>query len=358
MDKLQFTCQLVDWHRVENKRQLPWKEETDPYKIWLSEIILQQTRAAMGQKYYETFITKYPTIIDLANAPDEEVFKLWEGLGYYNRCRNLLATARFIASELKGIFPSSYEDILSLKGVGPYTAAAIASFGFNLPHAVVDGNVFRVLSRCFGISTPIDSAEGKKIFTSLANEVLDKKEPAKYNQAIMDFGATICKPVSPLCKECPMQNGCNAFLSGTVNELPVKAKLKARRDRWFTYFVFEVDEKTLVHQRAQKDIWLQLYEFYLVETESNKHWKEEDVNKYLDNQFGIAKPDIRYISPQISQQLTHQTVYATFIKMKLNKIPSMLKHYNWVNKEQLQQLAFPKIINEYLQSLSFPATLF
>lgn len=358
MDKQQFTCQLVDWHRFENKRQLPWKEETDPYKIWLSEIILQQTRAAMGLRYYEAFILKYPTIVDLAAAPDEEVFKLWEGLGYYSRCRNLLATARFISSELNGIFPSAYEEILSLKGVGPYTAAAIASFGFNLPHAVVDGNVFRVLSRCFGISTPIDSTEGKKVFTSLANDVLDKKEPAKYNQAIMDFGATICKPISPVCKECPMQNGCDAYQSGTVNELPVKAKLKARRDRWFTYFVFEVDDKTLVHQRAQKDIWLQLYEFYLVETEKNKIWKEEDVLKYLDNQFEVSKGDIKYISPQISQQLTHQTVYATFIKIKLDKIPDTLQHYSWINKEGLGQLTFPKIINEYLQSLSFPATLF
>ncbi len=358
MDKQQFTCQLVDWHRFENKRQLPWKEETDPYKIWLSEIILQQTRAAMGLKYYEAFISKYPAITHLAAAPDEEVFKLWEGLGYYSRCRNLLATARFIAKDLNGIFPSTYQDILSLKGVGPYTAAAIASFGFNLPHAVVDGNVFRVLARCFGISTPIDSTGGRNIFTSLAAEVLDKKEPARYNQAVMDFGATVCKPINPVCKECPMQNGCDAYLSGTVNELPVKARLKARRDRWFTYFVFEADDKTLVHQRAQKDIWQQLYEFYLVETESNKYWKEEDVFSYLNNQFAMSKADIKYISPQISQQLTHQTVYATFIKLKLSGIPDTLQNNNWVNKEQLQQLAFPKIINEYLQSLSFPATLF
>ncbi len=358
MDKQQLTCQLARWHNTLNTRHLPWKEEKNAYKIWLSEIILQQTRAGMAVKYYSAFITKYPTITDLANAPDDEVFKLWEGLGYYTRCRNLLATAKFIAGELNGVFPNRYEDILSLQGVGPYTAAAIGSFAFNLPYAVVDGNVFRVLARCFNIRIPIDSSEGKKVFTTLANEVLDKQQPAKHNQSIMDFGATVCKPIGPLCQRCPLQNDCEAFQSGTVNELPVKTKLKAKKDRWFTYFVFTINDETLVHQRLQKDIWRQLNEFYLVETDSNKQWQENDVSEYLNNQLGIAGADILYISPQLSQQLTHQTVYATFIKIRLAKLPVTLKHYNLVNKQQLQQLAFPKIINAYLQSLSFPATLF
>ena len=358
MDKQQFTCQLANWHLSENKRELPWKNEKDAYKIWLSEIILQQTRAGMAIKYYDAFVGQYPTIVHLAAARDEEVFKLWEGLGYYTRCRNLLATARYIADHLGGTFPNRYNDILALKGVGPYTAAAIASFAFNLPHAVVDGNVFRVLARCFNIGTPIDSHEGKKIFTLLANEVLDIKNPAKHNQAIMDFGATICKPVSPLCNACIMQNSCEAYLLGNVNERPEKAKLKERKDRWFAYFIFSVDDTTLVHQRIQKDIWQDLYEFYLVETEREKLWKEEDVRTYLQHQFSITDANIRYISPQLSQQLTHQTVHTVFIRIKLFKKPSNLSHYNWFTNQQIQKLAFPKIINEYLNSESFPATLF
>ncbi len=358
MDKQQFTCQLAQWHTTKNKRELPWKGEKDAYKIWLSEIILQQTRVAMGLKYYETFIKKYPAVIHLANAPDDEVYKLWEGLGYYTRCRNLLATARFIAYDLNGNFPQKYEDILALKGVGPYTAAAVASFAFDLPYAVVDGNVFRVLARCFGIGTPIDSKEGKKLFTDLATEILDKNKPAQHNQAIMDFGATICKPVGPLCNECPLQNSCFAYQTGKVNELPVKEKTILIRTRWFTYFIFTADDKTLVHQRTQKDIWQQLYEFYLVETNEYKAWNEENVNAFLHHQFSIEDFSLLYISPQLSQQLTHQTVNAVFIKIKLKKIPQVLERHQWVTGEQMQALTFPKIINEYLLSLSFQPVLF
>lgn len=358
MDKQQFTCQLAVWHTTKNNRELPWKGERDAYKIWLSEIILQQTRAAMGLKYYEAFTKRYPTIVQLANAPDDEVFKLWEGLGYYTRCRNLLATARFITNNLNEKFPDQYIDILALKGVGPYTAAAIASFAFDLPHAVVDGNVFRVLARCFGIATPIDSNEGKQVFTTLANEVLDKNKPAQHNQAMMDFGATICKPVSPLCNECPLQNNCDAYQTGHVNELPVKEKTINKKTRWFTYFIFTVDDKTLVHQRSQKDVWQQLYEFYLLETETSKHWTEKDVHQFLQHQFSVSNASLRYISPMLSQQLTHQTINAVFIKIKLVQVPDVLKHYQWVTNEQLKTLTFPKIINEYLQSTSFPATLF
>ena len=234
-----------------------------------------------------------------------------------------MATARFITQHFKGKFPHRYEDILALQGVGPYTAAAIASFAFNLPYAVVDGNVFRVLARCFNIDIPIDSSEGKKVFTTLANEVLDAKHPAKHNQAIMDFGATICKPVSPLCSLCLLQTNCEAFLLGRVNELPVKAKLKARRNRWVTYFIFTVEDNTLVHQRTQKDIWQQLYEWYLVETEEPKQWTEADVHDYLTKQFADARAEVVSISPLLSQQLTHQTVYATFIKVNLSVIPSI-----------------------------------
>ncbi len=358
MMQLQFTCQLMDWHKSQNKRILPWKGEQDAYKIWLSEIILQQTRAEQGLPYYEAFVKKYTTIVQLAAAPDEEVFKVWEGLGYYTRCKNLLLTARYVVKELQGRFPDNYNDIVALKGVGPYTAAAISSFAYNLPHAVIDGNVFRVLARCFKLFTPTDSTAGKKVFTALADQLLDRQQPAIYNQAIMDFGATVCKPVNPLCSQCPQQNICEAFLSGTVNQLPIKEKAIKKKLRWFSYFVFTVGKATLIHQRTARDIWQSLYEFYLAETDANPQWTTGKIKDYLYNQFRIMDASIGYLSPFLSQQLTHQTVKAQFIKVSLPEIPVMLRHYNWLTDQQMQQLAFPKIINEYMQQKSFPAMLF
>ena len=217
-----FTHRLLQWNSTENNRQMPWKGEKDPYKIWLSEIILQQTRVEQGLAYYNRFIEKFPSIDKLATAPETTVFKLWEGLGYYSRCKNLIATAKHISEELKGKFPDAYMDILNLKGVGPYTASAIASFAYNLPHAVVDGNVMRVLARYFAIDTPIDSTEGKNYFTILANKLLDKNQASFYNQAIMDFGATVCKPQLPLCPTCPLQKECVAYKNNAVQGYPVK----------------------------------------------------------------------------------------------------------------------------------------
>src|SRR6266404_2400551 len=213
---------------------MPWKGEKDPYKIWLSEIILQQTRVEQGLKYYEKFIEIFPDIHKLANAPDQKIYKLWEGLGYYTRCGNLIASARHISGNLKGRFPDQYEEIKKLKGIGPYTAAAIASFAFNESRAVVDGNVFRVLARIFGIDKPIDSSEGKKVFNQLANELLDKQKPGLYNQAIKDFGAVICKPV-PVCEQCPFNKYCKAFWNDRISSLPVKTKKTVIQKRWFYY---------------------------------------------------------------------------------------------------------------------------
>src|SRR5688572_13533166 len=216
-----FPAILIRWNKHQNVRQMPWKGEKDPYKIWLSEIILQQTRVDQGLKYYEKFVSHFPNIRQLAAAKDEKIYKLWEGLGYYSRCRNLIVTARFISKNLNGKFPDTFEDILALKGVGHYTASAIASFAYNFPHAVVDGNVFRVLSRIFGIKKPTDSTEGKKLFSQLAFELLDKKQPGIYNQALMDFGAVICKPY-PLCSICVFKDQCFAFKNDLVNQLPIK----------------------------------------------------------------------------------------------------------------------------------------
>ncbi len=337
---------------------MPWKGEKDPYKIWLSEVILQQTRVEQGWAYYEKFVAAYPTIQQLAAASDEAVFKLWEGLGYYNRCRNLLFTARYITENMGGNFPADYDSILALKGVGPYTAAAIASFAFNLPYAVVDGNVFRVLSRCFGIDTAIDSAEGRKIFSKLAEDVLDKKQPGLYNQAIMDFGATVCKPAMPLCGKCPLQQVCFAWHSGRVNHLPVKEKVLQKKNRWFTYFLFACQGKMLVSKRTGNDIWQSLHEPYLLETEEKPAWDKETVFTWLKDQLDIAKARLVHVSPVFNQQLTHQNIKAQFIKIELTAIPPSLQPYMWVTPVEAAKLAFPKIINSYFETTSFQPTLF
>lgn len=328
---------------------MPWKGEKDPYKIWLSEVILQQTRVAQGWQYYNNFITNYPTIRQLAKAPDQEVFKLWEGLGYYNRCKNLLFTARQIVAERKGVFPDQYEDILALKGVGPYTAAAIASFAYNQPYAVVDGNVFRVLSRFFGIAEAIDSAKGKILFTQIAEKVLARKEAGIYNQAIMDFGATVCKPFAPTCTSCPLQPYCKAYEQGTVNRLPIKEKTLQRKNRWFYYFLFSYKGKLLVSQRLNPDIWQNLFEFYLLEMEEQVKWDEKAVRQWLKNQIGIRKAEIKQISPLQKQELTHQQIKGQFIRVELETLPPFLENYRWETQKSLQKLAFPKFITGYLE---------
>lgn len=348
--KRQFTDILMNWHRLENNREMPWKGEKDPYHIWLSEVILQQTRVDQGMAYYNRFIEKYPTIYHLAKAPDQEVFKLWEGLGYYNRCRNLLFTAREIVKNKKGIFPNQYEEILQLKGVGPYTAAAIASFAYNLPYAVVDGNVFRVLARFHGIDTPIDSTAGKQLFADIAAKMLDKTEPALYNQAIMDFGATICKPALPACTHCPLQKYCSAYQLGMVNQLPVKEKTLSRKTRWFTYFLFEYKSTVFVRQRTGKDIWQNLFEFYLVESEKMERWDIATVKTWLNVQLAIDKALTITISPLVIQQLTHQQIKGHFIEVKLNKLPASLKAGQWQPRKSIRELAFPKLITQYLQT--------
>ena len=263
-----FFESLIKWNRNENKREMPWKGEKDPYKIWISEIILQQTRVQQGLAYYNRFIKTWPDIKSLAAATEQEVYKLWEGLGYYSRCRNLIASAKYINDKLGGRFPEKYEDILSLKGIGNYTAAAIASFAFNQPYAVVDGNVVRVLARFFGIEVPVDTTEGKKLFSALAANLIDKINPAEYNQAIMDFGAVVCKPAQPLCDDCPLQKKCIAYQKKSVNILPVKEKTISKRERFFNYLVVKQGIKYMLNKESDKDIWQNLYEFILVETES------------------------------------------------------------------------------------------
>ncbi|HTE09754.1 MAG TPA: A/G-specific adenine glycosylase [Chitinophagaceae bacterium] len=357
--KADFTKKLMKWNRDFNIRAMPWKGEKDPYKIWLSEIILQQTRVEQGLGYYQRFVETFPTVQDLAAAPEKKVFKLWEGLGYYTRCKNLIATAAFISKEKKGKFPDEYESILSLKGIGPYTASAIASFAFNLPHAVTDGNVFRVLSRYFGISTPIDSNAGKKLYQLLAFELLDKQHPGIYNQAIMDFGAVICKPQQPLCEQCPQKNDCQALKYNIVKTLPVKEKQLKKKTRWLYYFILHVKDAVLVRKRTSKDIWENLYEFVLFESDELLAPGEKTLNPLVKKIFGNkAAVRIKNISPVFRQQLTHQTIIGQFIELETPSPPDTLKDYELVKKSLLINYPFPKFITAYLQKQSKPMQLF
>jgi A/G-specific adenine glycosylase len=347
--KKAFTRLLLLWNRQKNNRQMPWKGEKDPYKIWLSEIILQQTRVEQGLAYYNNFVKTFPDIHKLAKAPDEKVFKLWEGLGYYSRCRNLLATARYISTELKGKFPTSYDEIKALKGIGPYTAAAISSFAFNLPYAVVDGNVFRVLARVFGIAAATDSTVGKKIFTALAKELLHKKQPGLYNQAIMDFGAVICKPAAPQCSTCVFNKHCVAFLQNRIQELPVKEKKINIRKRWFYYLVLEFKNTIAIEQRTAKDIWQDLYEFPLIEADAELDRK--NILQQAEKKKWLFKKEYQVlsVSPLFKQQLSHQQIAGQFVRIQLIKKPVEKNNWRWLKKEKLDDFAFPQFINQYLK---------
>ncbi len=346
-----FRKLLMKWHHDENKRIMPWKGEKNPYKVWLSEIILQQTRVEQGWNYYENFIAKYPNITALANAKDAAVFKLWEGLGYYTRCKNLLHTARFIRDNHNGGFPSDYNSILNLKGIGSYTASAIASFCFDLKHAVVDGNVLRVLSRYFGIDKAIDSTEGKQFFSVLANDCLYKKNPGEYNQSIMDFGATVCKPV-PLCTICPLNKTCIAFNQNKINELPVKSKKLVKKERWFSYFIFSFNNKKFVQLRTAKDIWQNLHEFYLVETKQNPEWDQSKIKTYLSSELNIQQTASLNIIKAQAQILTHQKVYGNFIVVELLNKPTFLNALQgeWLSSSEINSRAFPRFMHQYISN--------
>jgi A/G-specific adenine glycosylase len=343
--QLFFTTNLLSWNALENRRVMPWKGEKDPYRIWLSEIILQQTRVEQGLAYYNNFIKTYPTIKKLADAPEKEVFKLWEGLGYYTRCKNLLATAAYISNECNGRFPSDYELILELKGIGPYTAAAISSFAFNLPHAVVDGNVIRVLSRFFGISISAMSPEGKKTFANLAQSLLDKKQAGLYNQAIMDFGATICKPMLPACTQCVMRSQCVAFNQDAIQDYPVKIKKAAKKQRWFYYVLAEYKGSFLIRKRSGKDIWQNLHEFILTESDTDAN-PEDLLATLLTQDFSKKYFQIKDISKGYQQELTHQTIKGCFIHIVCTKQLKM-EGYHAEKISALKKLAFPKFITQY-----------
>lgn len=331
-----FSLSIRLWFR-QNGRFLPWRETKDPYLIWLSEIILQQTRVDQGLPYYNRFSQNYPDIVSLANAEEQEILNLWQGLGYYSRARNLHQTAKFISSELNGRFPASYKEIIKLKGIGPYTAAAISSFAFNEKQAVVDGNVYRVLSRIFDISTPINSSQGKKEFQLIANELITDDEPGTHNQALMELGATVCKPLNPKCNECPVSDMCLASSRNTVGIRPVKDKKVKIRERHFNYLIFEENNKTILEQRNGKDIWEKLYQFPLIEQIDDS--KNEVPTGYIRK------------SEKIQHVLSHQKIYATFYHYK--KMPDS-KADSWITIDitNLDSYPLPRLIDKYLQSLT------
>ena len=342
-----FVARLLDWNQRENSRKMPWKGEKDPYKIWLSEIILQQTRVEQGLAYYERFVSAFPTIHHLAQAPEQQVFKLWEGLGYYTRCRNLIATARYISQDLGGIFPSDYASILALKGVGPYTAAAIASFAYNLPFAVLDGNVFRVLARVFDIDLPVDSTLGKRFFSGLASEILPASRAGIYNQAIMDFGATVCKPM-PECAHCFFNDSCTAFRHHRVLSLPVKSKPRAVRERWFHYFVLQSNETVAIRQRRAQDIWQHLYEPLLLE--AGNTLTRDELLIQLKKSYDVTSFEVISAAARKTQRLTHQKINFFFLHLSLPDQPRLEEGVEWVRIQDLHKYPFPRTIQEFMKA--------
>ncbi len=360
-----FRENLLAWF-AQNHRPLPWKGERDPYKIWLSEIILQQTRVEQGLPYYQKFVEKYPDVESLAAAPEDEVLKLWEGLGYYSRARNLHFTAKFIAAELGGKFPDDYEGIRALKGVGDYTAAAIASFAYNLPYAVLDGNVYRVLARFFGIETPTDSSAAKKEFAALAQSLLDPARPGDFNQAMMDFGATHCTPQQPKCSTCLLQSQCAAFSTKRVAELPVRSKAVEKKDRFFVYLVAHFRSDTFVRKRTEKDIWQNLWEFPLLELPAFPADSRE-LEKAILKSFDVHHSSlIIHHSKPYRQTLTHRIVTAIFCEIKFpDDTPNGVfenppfKNCLRVSLTDLKKnIAVPRIIDRYLRDKALTLTLF
>jgi A/G-specific adenine glycosylase len=344
-----FSKTLTHWYS-NNKRNLPWRETKDPYNIWLSEIILQQTQVKQGLPYYEAFVKEFPSVFHLAKAQESKVLKLWQGLGYYSRARNLHATAKFVVSELHGVFPNNYKDLLKLKGVGDYTASAIASICFNEATAVVDGNVFRVLSRYFGIDTPINSSKGAKEFKALAQELIDKKKPAKFNQAIMEFGATHCKPKNPYCHICPFNASCLAFNKNKLYELPVKIKSAKPTKKYFNFLVFiSKDEKTILEKRNGKGIWQNLYQFPLLETDKSIDLKTLKLLAKDRNLLNEVSSDIRlYNKDVIIHKLSHQHLYTKFWIVNVDELSGESTSIN-----NIHNFPVPILISDFIDAFNF-----
>lgn len=347
---MSFQTEIIAWY-MQNKRALPWRDTRNSYIIWLSEIILQQTRVEQGLPYFNKFLEAFPTVQDFASAPEGQILKLWQGLGYYSRGRNMLVTAKQVLVEHQGVFPTSYNVLIKLKGVGDYTAAAISSFSSDEERPVVDGNVFRVLSRYFGIDTAINSTNGKKQFTELARDLIQGQRPSLYNQAIMEFGALQCKPKSPPCQICPIQADCFARKNNLVNQLPVKDKKLKKRLRYFNYFVAIDGERVLIHQRTQSDIWQEMYDFPLLETDASYQNDKDAFIHDVKHMFGNESV-VTHLG-QKKHLLTHQTIYVEFFALD-NYIINFNQNADikWVSLSEFEQLPQPKVIANFMESFT------
>ncbi|MGB6268703.1 MAG: A/G-specific adenine glycosylase [Olleya sp.] len=340
---------LINWYS-DNKRDLPWRNTTNPYFIWLSEIILQQTQVAQGLPYYNAFTTNFPTVFDLAKAEEQEVLKLWQGLGYYSRARNLHASAKYIVEELNGEFPNTFDQIIKLKGVGDYTASAIASICFNEATAVVDGNVYRALSRIYGIDTPINTGKGFKQFKTLAQQLIDTKQPATFNQAVMEFGARLCKPKNPDCFSCPFNTKCVALQKNIISDLPVKLKNTKVTKKHFNFIVaLSNDNKTVLEQRQGSGIWQNLYQFPLIET-SKEASLSTIKNKIEALDFLKKKPfELTIYNEQpIIHKLSHQHLHTKFWILNLDEtLP------NGILTDKIQDYPVPILIGNFIEKFNF-----
>lgn len=348
---MEFSNQLISWYN-KNKRDLPWRNSKNPYHILLSEIILQQTRVSQGLDYFNKFVEHYPTVNDLANTSEQEVLKLWQGLGYYSRARNLHFTAKLIRDEYKGIFPKEHTKILALKGVGEYTAAAIASFAYNQPYPVIDGNVYRVLARVFGVEQAIDSTNGKKIIKELAEELIDKKNPATYNQAIMEFGALQCTPKKPDCNNCPFKQECFALKNNIIEKLPLKEKKIKQRNRYFNYIVNIENKQLNLVKRDGIDIWQGLYDFPLIETQKPIIDIETLIN-HIKKKYQITIKGFTLKSKSEEQKhiLSHQKIYATFWLTTNFNIDFLKNNTVAINIKEINNYPVPKLIENYLKTI-------
>lgn len=348
---MDFAAEIIKWYSI-NKRDLPWRHTKNPYLIWLSEVILQQTRVQQGLPYYEKFVEHFPTVQHLAQATEQEVLNLWQGLGYYSRARNLHQAAKMVLEHFDGVFPTDYKALLSLKGIGTYTAAAIASFSTGAPHAVVDGNVYRVLSRYFGVETPINSPEGVKIFNELAQELLPIPKADIYNQAIMEFGAIQCKPKSPNCVTCSLQLKCVALKQNKISELPIKIKKIKVKQRFFNYLICIQEDKILLNKRIHADIWKSMYDFPLIETE-NREISEKKLIALIKNKYLINSDiDVKSYQKSQSHKLTHQTILINFFVVSFQKTNFIVTNeMKWVKIQDLRQFPVPKPIDEVLKRL-------
>lgn len=327
---MNFSKTILNWYAI-NGRELPWRQTSNPYAIWLSEVIMQQTRIAQGTAYWERFMKRWPNVHELAKATEDEVLREWQGLGYYSRARNLHKAAQQIVS--LGRFPQTYKELKQLKGIGEYTASAISSISFAEPMAVVDGNVYRVLARYFGIDTPIDSTEGKKVFKAMAQEYLPKEAPAAYNQGMMDFGAIQCTPTSPNCEVCPLIDTCFAANNNKVADLPVKAKKTKQRERHFSFIYIRCNGKTAIRRRGAGDIWQGLWEL--------------PTKELLDNAIENAS----LIKKNVKHILTHQIIFADFYLLETNVPPTLPADYIWIKESEIERYALPRLIDLLVKSL-------